>query len=182
MRRHIRCAKLFLGLRTVLFRFQRRSSLCQRALCLTHPAGYCTTGLSWANATLRGLWLSGARRRDQATKDLDQRPRRSRFRFVSYQFSSFGRQYVFSHYIVHPSALWAIGGGTNFVDGRSIVGFAISLPPWQESNRPRNDFVKVPVKIGAGPQYAEVQFGYSRWVGPDGYRRSVPLHAARGGL
>jgi hypothetical protein len=94
-------------------------------------------------------------------------------RFISNQFSSFGRQYIYSHYMVHPSGLWAIGGGTNFVDGRSIVGFAVSLPSWPQggtagSDIVANDFLSTPITFAAGPAYAMVRFGYSRWIGPDG--------------
>jgi hypothetical protein len=42
----------------------------------------------------------------------------------------------------------------------------ISLPPWQEKSDPDNDFKTVSVTLPRGSQYAQIQFGYSRYIGP----------------
>jgi hypothetical protein len=57
--------------------------------------------------------------------------------------------------------------GTNPIDGFSMTGFMISLPPWVENRNPDNDFNAVIVQIPRGPLYAEIQFGYSRYIGPN---------------
>jgi hypothetical protein len=47
-----------------------------------------------------------------------------------------------------------------------MTGFMISLPPWTQSATPDNDFRAVIVSVRRGELYAEVQFGYSRYIGP----------------
>ncbi len=87
-------------------------------------------------------------------------------RFVSNGWSSVGRQYPFTHSTVYPTGNWAMEMGTNPIDGFSMTGFMISLPPWIENQDPDNDFKAMIVQIPRGPQYAEIQFGYSRYIGP----------------
>jgi hypothetical protein len=56
--------------------------------------------------------------------------------------------------------------GTNSVDGFSPVAFMVSLPPWQETSTPDNDFKTFTAKVPRGSRYAEIEFGYSRYIGP----------------
>jgi hypothetical protein len=57
--------------------------------------------------------------------------------------------------------------GTNPVDGFSPLGFMVSLPPWTVKQQPDNDFLNPIIQIPRGPMYAEIQFGYSRYIGPN---------------
>jgi hypothetical protein len=55
--------------------------------------------------------------------------------------------------------------GTNSIEGYALTGFMISLPPWKVTDRPDNDFKTLPIMLPKGLPYAEVEFGYSRYVG-----------------
>ena len=57
--------------------------------------------------------------------------------------------------------------GTNSIDGFGMTGMMISLPPWVEKGDPDNDVKSMIVQIPRGPQFAEIQFGYSRYIGPN---------------
>lgn len=89
----------------------------------------------------------------------------SHSRFISNGWSSLGRHYPYTHSTAYQTGNWAMLMGTNSIDGFSMSGFMISLPPWAESASPDNDFKNVTVEIPRGPLYAEIQFGYSRYVG-----------------
>jgi hypothetical protein len=78
-----------------------------------------------------------------------------------------GRHYPYSHGTVYQTGNLAMLMGTNSMDGFSATGFTVSLPPWVEKRDPDNDFKAVIVQIPQGPQYAEIQFGYSRYIGPN---------------
>jgi hypothetical protein len=88
-------------------------------------------------------------------------------RFISNGWSSLGRQYPYSHSTAYQTGSWVMLMGTNPIDGFSTTGFMISLPPWVEKRDPDNDFKAFIVQIPSGPQYAEIQFGYSRYIGPN---------------
>ena len=87
-------------------------------------------------------------------------------RFISEGWSSVGRHYPYTHATVYPNGKWIMQMGTNAIDGFSMTGFMISLPPWQEKSDPDNDFKTVSVALPRGSQYARIQFGYSRYIGP----------------
>jgi hypothetical protein len=86
-------------------------------------------------------------------------------RFISNGWSSVGRHYPYTHTTGYPDGRWTMLMGTNSIDGFSMTGFMISLPPWQESSAPDNDFKTVTIKLPNGLAYAQVLFGYSRYVG-----------------
>jgi hypothetical protein len=77
-----------------------------------------------------------------------------------------GRHYPYSHSTVYQNGSWTMLMGTNPMDGFSMTGLMISLPPWTQSATPDNDFKAVIVNVPRGELYAEVQFGYSRYIGP----------------
>ena len=122
--------------------------------------GYCVEGVSWANipCVLFGFNapVGGIRQYEVATND--QTGLNSRW--ISNSWAAPGRQYTFSHSIVHPSGLWAIQMGTNYVDGFSQTGFLVSLPPWGQSQS-QTDFRTVNVQVPAVAAYAEIRFGYN---------------------
>ena len=80
-------------------------------------------------------------------------------RFISNGWSSAGRHYPFTHGTVYQTGNWAMLMGTNSIDGFSMTGFMISLPPWVEKRDPDNDFKNVIVQIPRGLRYAEVERG-----------------------
>lgn len=129
--------------------------------------GYCTGSISWLNipcvffgdnAPGGGIRQFGIYRND---------PNGSNSRFVSNGWSSMGRHYPYTHSTVYRNGQWTMLMGTNAMDGFSMTGFMIGLPPWTERRDPDNDFKQIAVKVPAGYQYAEVQFGYSRYIGPN---------------
>ena len=93
-------------------------------------------------------------------------PTGSHSRFITNGWSSQGRQWSYTHGTAYPTGQWAMLMGSNSIDGFGMTGFMVSLPPWEEKKDPNNDFKSFMVKIPAGPKYAEVQFGYSRYIGP----------------
>ena len=129
------------------------------------PQGYCTAGMSWMNIPCITFGYSapmgGIRQQRISAPDSNG----AHSRFLSYQYSAPLRSYVFAHSNSHPSGLWALAGGVNFVDGKLPIGFAVSIPAWTESNTPVNDFVDYPVAVVAGPALARVRYGYSRNIG-----------------
>ncbi len=88
-------------------------------------------------------------------------------RFISNGWSSVGRHYPFTHSTAYRNGQWAMLMGSNPIDSFSMTGFMISLPPSAENHNQNNDFKAVIVQIPRGPLYAEVQFGYSRYIGPN---------------
>jgi hypothetical protein len=130
--------------------------------------GYCSGSLSWVNVPciIFGDNAPGGGIRQFGISQADSNGSYSRF--VSNGWSSMGRHYPYSHSTVYRTGNWTMLMGSNPMDGFSMTGFMISLPPWAESAIPDNDFQSVVVNANSGAQYAEAQFGYSRYVGPGG--------------
>jgi hypothetical protein len=126
----------------------------------------CDAGLSWANVpcVVSGFPAPGGGIRRQRISEDDQDGAHSQF--VSYAYSNPLRQGPYCHAMVHPSGLWFVMSGCNPVDGRWPVGWMVSLPHWEETSHPANDFVPVPVPVLAGPKYARIKFGYREYGGP----------------
>ena len=129
--------------------------------------GYCSGSLSWVNVPciFFGDNAPGGGIRQFRISQGDSNGSYSRF--ISNGWSSMGRQYPYSHSTAYQTGNWAMLMGTNSMDGFSMTAFMISLPPWEEKRDPDNDFKAVIVQIPRGPLYAEVQFGYSRYIGPN---------------
>ena len=129
--------------------------------------GYCAPGFSWVNIPCIMFGdnspAGGIRQFRISQNDTNG----SYSRFISNGWSSLGRHYPYSHATAYQTGQWAMLMGTNFIDGFSMAGFMISLPPWVEKRDPDNDFKSVIVQIPRGPAYAEIQFGYSRYIGPN---------------
>jgi hypothetical protein len=130
-------------------------------------SGFCTASVSWANipcvffgdnAPGGGIRQFGISRDDHTG---------AYSRFLSNGWSSMGRHYPYSHSTVYRNGQWTMLMGTNLIDGFSTAGFMIQLPPWVERRDPDNDFKQVQIQVPAGDRYAEVQFGYSRYIGAD---------------
>jgi hypothetical protein len=133
-----------------------------------YDSGHCSTGLTWANSPcvlFGNNSPAGALRQFRISRS---DPNGSSSRAVSNGWSSVGRQVTYTHATAYPDGQWAMVMGTNSIDGYTMTGFMVSLPPWVEHPDANNDFKSIVVQIpGPGPLYAEVQFGYSRYIGPD---------------
>ncbi|HYA18975.1 MAG TPA: hypothetical protein VEF06_15990, partial [Bryobacteraceae bacterium] len=128
--------------------------------------GYCSASLSWVsvpcvlfgdNAPAGAIRQFGIHAND---------PNSHTSRFVSEGWSSVGRHYPYTHAVAYPDGNWAMMMGTNSMDGFLMTGFMFSLPPWQESSDSDSDFKTLSAKLPAGLKYAEIEFGYSRYIGP----------------
>jgi hypothetical protein len=134
------------------------------------PAAYdpggCAVNQHWANVpcVISG-WPGAAGFRQQIWQTAD--PASVRSRFLTYLFDIPGGQYAYGIFTpLDSSVAW---GPPTFVEGWGQVIWLAKLPRWAEADSsPRNDLLPVPVKIPVGPEYAEIQFGYSRWSGPLG--------------
>jgi hypothetical protein len=134
------------------------------------PAAYdpggCAVNQHWANVpcVISG-WPGVGGFRQQIWQAAD--PTAAHSRFLTYLFDIPGGQYGYSTFTPLDSLVaW---GPPTFVEGWGQIVWLGKLPPWPQDNlAPRNDFVPVSVKIPSGPEYAEVQFGYSRFIGPQG--------------
>jgi hypothetical protein len=132
-----------------------------------YDPGYCSASLSWVNVPciFFGDNAPGGGIRQFRISQGDSNGAYSRF--ISNGWSSMGRHYAYSHSTVYQTGNLAMLMGTNSMDGFSTTGFMISLPPWAVSQQPRNDFLNPIIQIPRGPMYAEIQFGYSRYIGPN---------------
>lgn len=128
--------------------------------------GYCTASVSWVNipCILFGDNAPGGGIRQFRIDSNDTNGNFSRF--VSNGWSSLGRHYPYTHSTVYRNGQWTMLMGTNAMDGYSMTGLMISLPPWQEKSDADNNFKAIPVQVPMGPRYAQIEFGYSRYVGP----------------
>lgn len=133
---------------------------------VAYDPGYCSGSLSWVNdpCIVFGDDTPGGSIRQFKLYSNDLTGAGSRA--ISMGWSSLGRHYSYTHSTVYPNGQWAMLMGTNLIDGFSMTGFMISLPPWTERGDPNNVVKNVPVTFPAGAAYAEVQFGYSRYGGP----------------
>lgn len=131
-----------------------------------YDPGYCSASISWVNipCVLFGDNAPAGAIRQFRIYRTDNNGSSSRF--ISEGWSSVGRHYPYTHTTSYPSGSWTMLMGTNAMDGFSMTGLMISLPPWQEKSDPDNDFKNFAVSLPKGSQYAQLQFGYSRYVGP----------------
>jgi hypothetical protein len=131
-----------------------------------YDPGYCSPSISWVNIPCvffgDNAPAGGIRQFRIYSNDLNG----ASSRFISDGWSSPGRHYAYTHATAYPNGRWTMLMGTNSVDGFSLVGLMISMPPWQETGASDNDFKTVTVKLPKGSRYAQVQFGYSRYIGP----------------
>jgi hypothetical protein len=127
--------------------------------------GNCDIASPWANlpCVVSGL-PSGGGFRQQAIDAPD--PNGNRSRFLGYLFASPGQHAVYSNVGGLTDGQVAIATGTHFVRGWGPIAWAIPLPPWQDDGVTRNQWLSIPVTVPGGAQYAEVQFGYSRYGSP----------------
>jgi hypothetical protein len=127
--------------------------------------GNCDIASPWANlpCAVSGL-PSGGGFRQQAIDGPD--PNGNRSRFLGYLFASPGQHYPFSAVEGLTDGQIAIATGSHFVGGWGPVAWAIPLPPWQDDQVRRNQWLSIPITVPSGAQYAEVQFGYSRYGSP----------------
>lgn len=134
---------------------------------------YCSASISWANAAcvmfgmnapvdaIRQFRIYGKNTIAGSAADIDG----GSSRFVSESWSSPGRTYNYAHSTVYPTGKWVLHMGSSLIDGYSMTGFLISLPPWQENTNVSTKFKNLTVKVPGGFSFAEVQFGYSRYIG-----------------
>lgn len=131
-----------------------------------YDPGYCSGSISWINIPCVAFGLNapagGIRQFHIYANDSNG----SSSRFVGEGWSSPGRHYPYTHVTAYPNGNWVMMMGSNSIDGFSMTGFMISLPPWQETSQPNNDFKTVTITLPRGSRYAQVQFGYSRYIGP----------------
>jgi hypothetical protein len=130
-----------------------------------YDPGYCSASFSWVsipcvlfgdNAPAGGIRQFRIYRNDSNG---------SSSRFISEGWSSVGRHYPYTHSTAYPNGKWTMLMGTNAIDGFYMTGFMISLPPWQEKTDPDNDFKPFSVTLPRGSEYAQILFGYSRYLG-----------------
>lgn len=126
--------------------------------------GGCITGVSWANTPCVVSGIPGGGARQQAMYKPDTGGSLSRL--LTYGFASPGQHYPFTAAGWITNGKTAVFPGSHLVNGWGNMGFVMVLPPWQEDTVPRNDVLQIPVNLPAGPQYAEIQFGYSRYGSP----------------
>lgn len=133
---------------------------------VAYDPGYCSASLSWLNVpcVLFGdnAPAGGIRQFGIFANDLTG----STSRFVSNGWSSVGRQYPYTHSTVFRNGQWVMQMGTNIMDGFSMTGLMISIPPWVSSSDSDNDFKGMKARVPNGLRYAEIEFGYSRYIGP----------------
>jgi hypothetical protein len=134
------------------------------------PAAYdpggCAVNQHWANVPCVISGLPGAGGfRQQAWQTADKTSAGSRF--LTYLFDVPGGQYAYGVFSTLGATLaW---GPPTFVEGWGQVTWLTKLPPWPSADSAtRTDLLPIPIQVPAGPPYAEIQFGYSRWIGPDG--------------
>jgi hypothetical protein len=131
-----------------------------------YNSGTCNTGQSFLITPCVVIGFpSGGGFRQQRITSPDQTGTGSRL--LTYGGTAPGEHYPFTEGTPLPdnSALLI---GAHQTQGWGTMAWLVKLPPWQEDNRDRTKLLTVPVQIPAGPRYAEVQFGYSRFIGPTG--------------
>jgi hypothetical protein len=135
---------------------------------VAYDPGYCSASMSWANIPCvlfgNNAPAGGIRQFRIASNDSNG----AYSRFISNGWSSTGRHYPYTHSTAYRSGRWTMLMGSNPMDGYSMTGFMISMPPWQETSSPDNDFKMFTAKVPRGLRYAEIEFGYSRYIGPSG--------------
>jgi hypothetical protein len=131
--------------------------------------GNCLTGQSWLTSpcVLSG-WPSAGGFRQQAIDADDKAGARSRL--LTYGLTAPGKHAPFTGVAVAPDGTFALVSPQQ-VQGWGSVLFLVQAPPWKEPGGvSRNQLVGVPVEIPAGPRYAEIQFGYSRFGSPASFQ------------
>ncbi len=130
-----------------------------------YDPGYCSGSLSWVSVpcVLFGDNAPAGGIRQFRIYANDANGNSSRY--ISQGWSSPGRHYPYTHTTAYPNGRWTMLMGTNSMDGFSMTGFVVSLPPWQEKGDPDNDFKTMTVRLPPGSVYVEIQFGYSRYIG-----------------
>ena len=140
---------------------------------VAYDPGYCVPSISWVNVScvLFGSNAPAGGIRQFRINQWDSNGAYSRF--ISNGWSSVGRHNAYSHATAYQDGQWAMLMGTNLVDGYNFMGFMISMPPWVESQTPANDFRSLLIQAPSGLPYAQVRFGYSRYIGPMLHRAAV---------
>ncbi len=130
-----------------------------------YDPGYCAASISWVNVPCI-LFGDNAPAGGIRQFRIDSNDNSGAFsRFISNGWSSAGRHYPYSHSTVYRNGQWTMVMGTNSMDGYSMTGFMVSLPPWQETHNTDNDFMTIPIHVAGGFSYAQIEFGYSRYIG-----------------
>jgi hypothetical protein len=113
-------------------------------------------------------WASAGGFRQQAIDADDKTGVRSRL--LTYGLTSPGEHAPFTGVAVAPDGTFAIVSGQQ-IQGWGNVLLLVQAPPWKETEGgSRSQLLGVPVEIPAGPRYAEVQFGYSRFGRPNSFQ------------
>lgn len=142
--------------------------------------GYCTASVNWANipCVLFGNNAPGSGTRRYKINVDDTLGAYSQM--VTNGWGSYGRQYpIITKSISYPNGQWLMQGGTQLIDGLSVGSQMISLPEWREKRTSANGFQTAPVSVPSGNAFAQVQFGYSRYLGATGTPTMAYLCTAR---
>lgn len=126
-------------------------------------SGSCNAGQSWlvAPCVIAGFPSGGAVRRQVYTQP-DANSRGSQL--VTYALTAPGEHYPYSEGLPladNSAALLA----AHETQGWGTVSFLAKLPPLVADTESRFQLAGLQLRLPAGPQYAEVQFGYSRYIG-----------------
>jgi hypothetical protein len=131
--------------------------------------GNCLVAQKWLTSPcVVSGWASAGGFRQQAIDADDKTGVRSRL--LTYGLTSPGEHAPFTGVAVAPDGTFAIVSGQQ-IQGWGNVLLLVQAPPWKETEGgSRSQLLGVPVEIPAGPRYAEVQFGYSRFGRPNSFQ------------
>jgi hypothetical protein len=131
-----------------------------------YNSGNCNSGQSFLVAPCVVIGFPGGGGvRQQRISSAD--PTGKGSRLLSYLLTSPGELYPYSNIAASPDGSFALASA-HHTQGWTTMAWVLKLPPWQEDSIDRTQLISVPVQIPPGAQYAEVQFGYSRFIGPNG--------------
>jgi hypothetical protein len=137
---------------------------------------YCFADVPYVNVpcVLIGWPGAGAGREQGITKN---DPDGSNTRVLSYMMDIPGQARAYSAFepLMH-SLGW---GAPTRVAGLLNTAPLIHRPEWYDGTSVANDVILADLNVPAGPAYADVQFGYSRFIGPAGDPGSAQCHTRR---
>lgn len=85
-------------------------------------------------------------------------------RLLSYLLTAPGEMYPYTHMISSADNSFGIASA-HHTQGWTVMPWVLKLPPWQEDSSDRTTFGGITVHLPAGSAFAEIQFGYSRFIG-----------------
>lgn len=127
--------------------------------------GFCYVGVPWYTAPCVVIGFPGGGGiRQQRVNNQD--PTGVGSRFLGYALTGPGGAYPYAGVGVAGDGSFALVSA-HMTQGWGPMAWLLKLPPWVEDGANRTQFSgQLNVKVPPGAQYAEIQFGYSRYIGP----------------